>query len=144
MDAGRKIVREGKVRNRVADLDRAFDKSRGMRIVLEASAKAFWMADRLRELGHDPVVVDPGRTKAVGAALIKHHRLDALVLATLGVADVLAKVDPPSEAKRLARMPVVMRDCLIAPLLRTPPCARASRPDPEHVSLAPSIGAPSS
>jgi len=113
MDAGRKIVREGKVRNGVADLDRAFDMYRGMRIVLEASTKAFWMADRLRELGHDPVVVDPGRTKAVGAALIKHDRLDARVLATLGVADVLAKVDAPSEAQRLARMPVVVRDGLV-------------------------------
>jgi transposase len=113
VDAKRVVVREGNVRNRVAELQKVFARFPSMRIAIEASTKAFWVADRLRELGHEPVVVDPGRTKAIGAALIKHDKLDARVLATLCAADVLAKVDQPSEAQRMARMPVVVRDGLV-------------------------------
>jgi transposase len=109
----RRIVEEGKVRNRVDKLVDVFGELPPMKIVLEASTKAFWIADRLRELGHAPVVVDPGRTKAIGAALIKHDKLDARVLATLCCADVLAPVDQPSEEQRFARMPVVARDALM-------------------------------
>jgi transposase len=113
MDAKRVIVGEGNVRNRVAEMQKVFAKFPSMRIAIEASTKAFWIADRLRELGHEPVVVDPGRTKAIGAALIKHDKLDARVLATLCAADVLAKVDQPNEKQRMARMPVVVRDGLV-------------------------------
>jgi len=113
VDAKRAVVREGNVRNRVAELHKVFARFPAMRIAIEASTKAFWVADRLRELGHEPVVVDPGRTKAIGAALIKHDKLDARVLATLCAADVLAAVDQPSEKQRMARMPVVVRDGLV-------------------------------
>lgn len=113
VDEKRKIVSEGSVRNRFEELYRAFGSLPSMRIVIEASTKAFWIADRLRDLGHEPVVVDPGRTKAIGAALIKHDKLDARVLATLCAADVLARVDQPSEEQRMARMPVVVRDGLV-------------------------------
>lgn len=113
MDAKRAIVCEGNVRNRFVELQKVFTQLPAMRIAIEASTKAFWIADRLRELGHEPVVVDPGRTKAIGAALIKHDKLDARVLATLCAADVLAKVDQPSEQQRMARMPVVVRDGLV-------------------------------
>jgi transposase len=84
-----------------------------MRIVIEASTKSFWMADQIEALGHEPIVVDPGRTKAIGSALIKHDKLDARVLATLGAADVLAKVSRPTLEERLARTPVVIRDGLV-------------------------------
>lgn len=113
VDGNRRVIEEGKVRNRVDKLVGAFGVLPPMKIALEASTKAFWIADRLREIGHEPVVVDPGRTKAIGAALIKHDRLDARVLATLCAADVLAAVDQPSEEQRLARMPVVARDALV-------------------------------
>jgi transposase len=113
MDAKRDIVCEGNVRNRFVELQKVFAQLPAMRIAIEASTKAFWIADRLRELGHEAVVVDPGRTKAIGAALIKHDKLDARVLATLCAADVLAKVDQPSERQRMARMPVVVRDSLV-------------------------------
>jgi transposase len=84
-----------------------------MRFVLEASGKSFWLADQLRRLGHAAVVVDPGRTKAIGAARIKHDRLDARVLGELGQADLLAAVDQPSQELRLARMPVTVRAGLV-------------------------------
>lgn len=113
VDENRHVVREGKLSNRPSSLEKVFGKLKPMRIVLEASCKSFWMADQLETLGHRPVVVDPGQTKAVGATLIKHDRLDARVLATLNAADLLAVVSRPRQAERLARMPVVVRDGLV-------------------------------
>lgn len=37
-------------------------------------------------------MVDPNRTKAIGAALIKHDRMDARILAQLAAAELLAEV----------------------------------------------------
>jgi transposase len=113
VDAKRRVIETGTVRNQVHRLNAVFGELPPMRIVLEASTKAFWIADRLRDLGHTPIVVDPGRTKAIGAARIKHDKLDARVLAELCAADLLVEVDQPSESQRLARMPVVVRDGLI-------------------------------
>lgn len=109
----RRIIREGKVRNRIAELTSVFGQMKPMKVVIEASGKAFWLADLLRGMGHEPIVVDPGRTKAIGAARIKHDRLDARILADLCAADLLAVVDQPSAEQRYARMSVVARDGLI-------------------------------
>jgi transposase len=58
-------------------------------------------------------VVDPGRTKAIGAKLIKNDKLDARVLAVLCQADLMATVHRPSLEQRLGRMPVAARDALV-------------------------------
>ena len=113
VDENRSIVREGKVANRPRALQKVLGKMPPMRIVVEASTKSFWMADQLETLGHEAVVVDPGRTKAIGAALIKHDKLDARVLAILNQASLLATVSRPTLDERLARMPVVVRDGLV-------------------------------
>ncbi len=113
VDGKRRILREGKVRNRVPELARTFGDLPPMRIVLEASGKTFWLGERLREFGHVPIIVDPGRTKAIGSAKIKHDKLDARILAELCAADLLAVVEPPTEAQRHARMSVVARDGLV-------------------------------
>jgi transposase len=118
VEQDRRLVREGKVSNRAAKLREVFGAFPPMRIVLEASGKAFWVADQLRALGHEPIVVDPGRTKAIGSSLIKNDRLDARILATLCAADLLARVDQPTPEQRLARMPAVARDCLVRARIR--------------------------
>ncbi|MCA9538117.1 MAG: transposase, partial [Myxococcales bacterium] len=92
----RERLAEGRVRTRVADLEALFGGQERMRIVVEASTKAFFVADVLTELGHEVHVVDPGKTKAIGATQIKHDKLDARVLALLSHVDLLAEVDRPS------------------------------------------------
>ena len=101
VDEKRKVLEEDKVRNTEADLRRAFGKRRPMRICIEASTKSFWLADRLRELGHIVVVVDPGKTKAIGAGQIKNDKLDARVLATLCQADLMLLLPLPAGASNL-------------------------------------------
>ena len=105
-----------------------------MRVVIEASGKAFWLADRLEEMDHKVIVVDPGRTKAIGSGRIKHDKLDASVLAELCAADVLAKVDKPTEEQRIGRMPVVARDGIVRSRVRLVNMVR-SMLDSEGVEL---------
>jgi hypothetical protein len=84
-----------------------------MRVIVEATTQAFWTGDLLRELGHDVRVVDPNRTKAIGAALIKHDKLDAHILALLGCADLLTEVCVPTRQARIERVPMVSRDAIV-------------------------------
>jgi transposase len=113
VDSRRDIIREGKVRNRPKQIRRVFGGLKPMRIVLEATTKSFWLAERLRELGHEPIVVDPGRTKAIGAARIKHDKLDARVLAELCQTGLVVEVSQPTQQERIARMPFTLRDSLV-------------------------------
>jgi transposase len=71
VDGERKTVTASKLANNMLAIRKVFGNRDRLKIVVEASCKAFWMADQLRELGHEVVVVDPGRTKAIGAARIK-------------------------------------------------------------------------
>jgi transposase len=113
VDGERHTVTAGKLANTVNAIGKVFAKRERLKIVVEASGKAFWMADRLKELGHEVVVVDPGRTRAIGAARIKHDKLDARILAELCQAGLLAAVDVPSQKQRLARLPFTSRDTLV-------------------------------
>jgi transposase len=113
VDGERKTVTAGKLANHVEAIRKIFANRDSLRIVVEASCKAFWMADRLKELGHEVIVVDPGRTKAIGAARIKHDKLDARILAELCQTGLLAAVDIPTQTQRLARLSFTARDVLV-------------------------------
>jgi transposase len=113
VDGERKTVTAGKLANNTLAIRKVFGNRDRLKIVVEASCKAFWMADRLRELGHEVVVVDPGRTKAIGAARIKHDKLDARILAEFCQTGLLAAVDIPTQAQRMARLPFTSRDTLV-------------------------------
>jgi transposase len=60
VDGERETVTAGKFANNVDAIAKVFAGRETLKIVVEASGKAFWMADRLKELGHGIVVVDPG------------------------------------------------------------------------------------
>jgi len=113
IDESRKVLRRGKVRNRSGELAKAFALDGPMRFALEASGKSFWVAEELEKLGHKVFVVDPGKTKAIAAARIKHDRLDAKILATLCQADLLFSIDRPTKDERIRRVPFVARDGLV-------------------------------
>ena len=113
VDDRKNIVRQGSVRQTREHLRSVFSSGAPMRVIVEATTQAFWTADVLTELGHDVRVVDPNRTKAIGAALIKHDKLDAHILALLGCADLLAEVRIPSRQARIERVPMVCRDTMV-------------------------------
>ena len=113
VDGERKTVTAGKFQDDVGATRKVFANREQLKIVVEASCKAFWMADRLKDLGHEVVVVDPGRTKAIGAASIKHDKLDARILAELCQTGLLAAVEIPTLDQRMARLPFTSRDTLV-------------------------------
>ena len=113
VDKERTILREGNVATREPSLRKLFDKKRKLTIVIEASNGAFWIATLLVELGHTVHVVDPNRTKAIGASLIKNDKLDARWLAYLCATGLLATVRIPPRAERIAKMPATSRDVLL-------------------------------
>ena len=77
VDDHKHIIWQGNVRQTQEHLRSVFRSGLPMRVIVEATTQAFWTADLLRELGHDVRVVDPNRTKAIGAALIPATRPDA-------------------------------------------------------------------
>jgi transposase len=113
VDDNRKVQEQGWVKMRDDSLVERFGQMAPMKIVVEASSRTFWVGDLLEEMGHDVFVVDPGRTKAIGASRIKHDKLDARVLAELCQAGLLATVDRPSKAERLQRVSITARDVLV-------------------------------
>jgi len=103
-------VSAGKFANNVDAIRKAFANRERLKIGVEASCRAFWIADGLKELGHE-VVVDPGRTKAIGAARIKHDKLDARPMLHPGYSrqetksvSMRASVAPPVKVVALANI----------------------------------------
>ncbi|MCG8553770.1 MAG: transposase, partial [Proteobacteria bacterium] len=113
VDKERNILRQGNVSTHEAGLRKLFNKQAPLEIVVEASCGAFWIAEMLMEMGHTVYVVDPNRTKAIGASLIKNDKLDARWLAYLCAAGLLAKVRVQTRPERIARMPSTSRDAVV-------------------------------
>jgi len=86
-----------------------------MQVVLEASTISHWIADVAEEAGHEVVVVDPNRTKAIAIAggYKKTDRLDAAMLAWLSAKDVLTASHRPSVATRERRQSLILRQRLV-------------------------------
>jgi transposase len=124
LDEERKIVLERAIATKPSAFLKALGDRPPMRIAIEASGRSFWIAERLEELGHEVVVVDPGRTKAIGSSLIKNDRLDARVISTLNAANLMAAVHRPTAQQRVARMPVTARGVLVQGRARLVNCVR--------------------
>ncbi len=86
-----------------------------MRVVLEASTVSHWVADVVEAAGHEVVVVDSNRTKAVAVAggYKKTDRLDAAMLAWLSSKDSVAPSHRPSAEIRRRRRHLVLRQRLV-------------------------------
>jgi transposase len=86
-----------------------------MRVVLEASTVSHWVADLVEAAGHEVVVVDPNRTKAIAVAggYKKTDRLDAAMLAWLSSKDALAPSHRPSQETRRRHRQLLLRQRLV-------------------------------
>ena len=113
VDDNRVVIERGKVATREEALRIRFGTRPPMRIVIEATSKCFWVADLLMDMGHEVIIADPGHTKAIGYAKIKHDKLDAKVLAMLGQADLVVRVAHQPREERLKRMQLTARDGLV-------------------------------
>lgn len=85
-----------------------------MRCVLEASPLAEWAADTLEGLGHEVVVIDPRRAKAVICTKNKTDRLDARKLAKMARTGWYTAVHRKTHQARTIRSLLKARSGLVA------------------------------
>lgn len=86
-----------------------------MRVVLEAGRSSQWVAELVEECGHEVVMVDPNRTKAVAVAggHKKTDRLDAATLAWLSTKDALVPSHRAPADDRRRRRNLTLRQRLV-------------------------------
>jgi len=107
------ILREQMVATEEGDLQTALDGLGRLRCVVEAAPLAEWVAQMLEELGHEVIVIDPRRAKAVIQTKNKTDKLDARNLAKLAQTGWYTAVHRKSPAARLQRTHLQARQGLV-------------------------------
>ena len=95
------------------DLREQFGQGETLRIVIEACPLAEWAARVLEALGHEVVVIDPRRAKAVICTKKKTDKLDARNLARMARTGWYTAVHRKSSAARLQRSELKARQGLV-------------------------------
>ena len=87
VDAHSEWVEEGRIASTEAGLRRQFEGEAPVRIALEAGTHSAWVSRLLRGLGHEVIVANPRRLKAITSSESKNDRNDAEKLARLAACD---------------------------------------------------------
>jgi transposase len=111
-DEGR-TVREFEVATDEDGLRTRFAPCEPMRCVVEASPLAEWVAQQLEAMGHEVVVIDPRRAKAVVGTKKKTDQLNARDLAQMARTGWYTAVHRKSETARLMRTMLKARSGLL-------------------------------
>jgi transposase len=82
------VLERAQIRTTPAAVRHRFGGARRMRVAIEAGTHSPWIAELLRELGHEVVVANPRKVRLIGESRSKDDRIDAEHLARL------ARVDP--------------------------------------------------
>ena len=102
LDGEGEVIEESVIRTTPTSIRTRFDSRERLRVVLETGVHANWLHDELEGLGHEVIVANARRVRAISEADQKNDRSDAEQLARLGRADVrlLSPVDPRSVETR--------------------------------------------
>lgn len=84
----RNIVEESRVSTTKEGIERYFATRSRSRVVMEVGTHSGWISRRLSDLGHEVLVADPRRVRALAAGDDKDDALDAEFLARIGCTDV--------------------------------------------------------
>lgn len=113
MDAEGRIIREAMVATDESGFRVCLGHCEPMQIVVEASPLAEWTARVVESLGHEVVVIDPRRAKAVICTKKKTDRLDARHLAKMSCTGWYTQVHRKSNEARLSRSELKARQGLV-------------------------------
>jgi transposase len=108
-----RIVREGMVPTDEDGFRTCLGRCESMQVVIEASPLAEWTARVVESLGHEVVVIDPRRAKAVICTKKKTDRLDARNLARMSCTGWYTQVHRKSAEARLSRSELKARQGLV-------------------------------
>jgi transposase len=78
------VVTGGRFVSTESKLREQFEGRERRRIIVEMGSSTRWIAELLRSLGHEVLIVDPRRIKLISGSLYKDDKVDALTLALLG------------------------------------------------------------
>jgi len=103
LDMDGAVAEEGRIATTAAAFTRRFVGQPRSRVVLETGTHANWVHDLLAKAGHEVVVANARKVRAISANERKSDRVDAQMLARLGRADVslLCPVTVRAEDTRL-------------------------------------------
>ncbi len=88
LNNGGSVVQRGRVRNTREKLSEFFKPLQRCMVVMEAGTHSPWISELMFELGHEVVVANPRRTRAIWDNVRKSDANDAEMLARLGRADI--------------------------------------------------------
>ena len=109
------IVEERRVSTTTVSLQRYFGSLPPQLAALESGSHSLWVARLLRQLGHEVIVANASKVRAISASLSKSDERDARCLAQLARVDpaLLAPVQPRSEESQRALAVVRAREGLV-------------------------------
>jgi transposase len=125
-NVSRAVLEESRVPTTKAGIERYFAGKSHSRVVMEVGTHSGWISRRLSELGHDVVVADPRRVRALAAGDDKDDALDAEFLARIGCTDValLKPVQHRSEQTQKVLAMLRARDKLVQVRTKLINCVR--------------------
>lgn len=103
MGDGLKIIWEKECSTDAAGFAQALQGRGKLCCIIEASPLCEWVADILEELGHEVIVIDPRKAKAIITSKKKTDKLDARNLARMGQTGWYTEVHRKSKKARLLR-----------------------------------------
>jgi transposase len=102
LDAKGEVIEESKIRTTREAVGRRFSSMAATRVALETGTHSNWIADQLRSLGHEVVVANARKLRAIYQSDRKDDRTDAQMLARLARADprLLSPIQPREASMR--------------------------------------------
>lgn len=109
------IQEEGRLTTTMSSFQRTFSGLGPHLVVLESGTHSPWVARLLKQLGHEVIVANPSKVRAISASRRKTDERDARCLAQLGRVDpeLLAPVHPRSEEAQKVLAVVRAREGLV-------------------------------
>lgn len=109
------ILEETRLTTTTASFQRTFSGLAPHLVVLESGTHCLWVTRLLKQLGHEVIVANPSKVRAISASLRKTDERDARCLAQLARVDpeLLAPVHPRSEEAQQALAVVRAREGLV-------------------------------
>jgi transposase len=102
LDAQGEVIEESKIRTTAEAVGRRFSSMTATRIAVETGTHSNWIADQLRSMGHEVVVANARKLRAIYQSDRKDDRADAQMLARLARADprLLSPIQPRAATVR--------------------------------------------
>lgn len=125
-NASRESVEESRVPTTTAAIERYFAGRSASRIVMEVGTHSGWISRKLTELGHEVLIADPRRVRALAGDQDKDDSLDAEFLARVGCMDpkLLKPIQHRSEQTQAALTLIRARDKLVQARTKLVNCVR--------------------